>query len=137
MEKKVKFQNLRMIALEKDGNYSLDISVASGFAEFYVVVPLNKLDFEVIASDERRATLLQAAMHHPFQLRDTALSENEQRKYLDVILHAPEPEVENFLTELDHGSANGAISNMVRITAKSEYQSLRNGNWFNSNVPKT
>ncbi|ENM5876027.1 hypothetical protein NTE03_004024 [Vibrio mimicus] len=131
MEKEVKFQNLRMIALKKDDNYSLEISVASGFADFFVVVPLNKLDFEVIASDERRATLLQASMHHPFQLRDTALSENEQRKYLDVILHAPEVEVETFLTELDHGSANGAISNMVCITAKGEYQSLRNGNWFN------
>ncbi|WPC75902.1 hypothetical protein [Vibrio porteresiae] len=131
MENEIKFQNLRMIALEKGGNYSLNISIASGIVDFGVTVALERRDYEVISTDELRATLLQAAMHHPFQLRQTALTENEQRKYLDIILHSPESEVENFLTELDHGPANGAISNMVHITAKRDYQSLRDGNWFN------
>ena len=131
MENEIKFQNLRMIALEKGGNYSLNISIASGIVDFGVTVALERRDYEVISTDELRATLLQAAMHHPFQLRQTALTENEQRKYLDIILHSPESEVENFLTELDHGPANGAISNMVRITANRDYQSLRDGNWFN------
>ncbi|WP_339899135.1 hypothetical protein [uncultured Gilvimarinus sp.] len=131
MENEIKFQNLRMIALEKDGDYSLNISIASGIVDFGVTVSLEKRDFEVISTNELRAALLQAAMHHPFQLRQTALSENQQRKYLDVVLHAPESEVEDFLTELDHGRANGAISNMVRITTNQDYQSLRNGNWFN------
>lgn len=131
MEQEIQFQKLRMTALEKDGDYSLNISIASGFVDFGVTVPLEKCDFEVIATDEWRATLLQAAMHNPFQLGHTALPENEQRKYLDIILHAPESLVDSFLTELDHGQANGAISNMVSITAKAEYQILRNGNWFN------
>ncbi len=131
MEKEIKFHNLRMTALKKDRKYSLNISVDSGFVDFSVVVPLNKRDFEVIATDEWRATLLQAAMHHPFQLRRTALTADEQRKYLDIILHAPKSEVELFLTHLDHGEANGAISNMVSFAAKVEYQSLRNGFWFN------
>ncbi|WP_297811359.1 hypothetical protein [uncultured Methylophaga sp.] len=131
MEKKIKFQNLRMIAIAKDGDYSLKISIASGFVDFGVTVPLENRDFEIIATDEWRATLLQAAMHHPFQLKETALSKSEQKKYLDIILHAQESEVEAFLTELDHGRANGAISNMVRITAKADYQNLRDGKWFN------
>jgi hypothetical protein len=96
-----------------------------------VIVRLEKCDFEIITTDEWRATLLQAAMHNPFQLRHTALTEIEQRKYLDIILQARESLVKSFLTELDHSQANEAISNMVYITSKTERQSLRNGNWLN------
>lgn len=136
MEQEIEFQNLRMTALEKNGDYSLSLSIASGFVDYNVTIRLERCDFEIITTDEWRATLLQAAMHNPFQLRHTALTENEQRKYLDIILHARESLVEPFLTELDHGQANGAISNMVSITSKTEYQSLRNGNWFNKNLHK-
>ena len=74
--------------------------------------------------------LLQAALHRPFQLQETALDKSEQRYYLDKILHANESKVNTFLTELDHGQANGAISNMVRKASDRDIENLRNGDWF-------
>ena len=109
---------------------SLFISIASGFAEFEVKVPLQEKDLKALRTDSERSAFLQAALHHPFQLRETALSEIEQREYLDVILHSPAAEVEAFLTTLDHGSANGAISNMLRITRGRNQQAMRSGKWF-------
>lgn len=109
---------------------SLFISIASGFAEFEVKVPLAEKDLVVLRTNSERTAFLQAALHHPFQLRSTVLSESEQRRYLDVILHSPVADVEEFLTTLDHGSANGAISNMLRITQGWDQRAMRNGTWF-------
>ena len=80
-------------------------------------------------ADAERAAFLQAALHHPFQLKETNLDLVEQRQYLDTILHAPKNETEEFLTRLDR-IANGAISNMVRITCGRELETMRNGIWF-------
>ena len=128
---KIVFKNLRMIATSNKGEHILSISVESGFVGFEVSISLTKEDFAVIESENERAAFLQAALHHPFQLKETRLGDAEQRRYLDMILHAPESEVEHFLTDLDHGAANGAISNMVRITCGKDQALLRCGQWFN------
>jgi hypothetical protein len=127
---RIKFDHLYMVAAHSEYGYSLEICVASGFADFVITIKLNERDYEVLQKDGERAAFLQAAFHHPFQLRDTALSESAQREYLDVILHGTKPDVEAFLTEKDHGGANGAISNMVRITCGRDQSLLRQGHWF-------
>lgn len=124
------FRDLRMVLLSDEGVHSLELAVASGHADFRVSIPLTEHDSAVIENDQERAALLQAALHQPFQLKETWLDESEQRLYLDVILHAPEADVEAFLTEKDHGRANGAISNMVRITRGKDPSRLRGGRWF-------
>jgi hypothetical protein len=124
------FEGLRMRAAVDATGASLFVSIASGFAEFEVKVPLAEKDLQVLQTDSKRSAFLQAALHQPFQLRETALSEIEQRKYLDIILHAPVADVEAFLTTLDHGLANGAISNMLSITRGRNQQALRSGAWF-------
>jgi hypothetical protein len=129
--KKIKFNNMQMIATEYDGIYCLEIGVTSGHAEFMININLTKQDFEIIEKNEERAALLHAALHHPFQLKKTWLTQPEQRRYLDVILHGKQSLVESFLTELDHGTANGALSNMLRITCKREQSIMRQGRWFN------
>ena len=124
------FEGLRMYAVVDAIDACLFLSISSGFAEFEVQVRLTEKDLNVLRADPERSAFLQAALHHPFQLRETALSEVEQRRYLDIILHSSVPEVEVFLTALDHGSANGAISNMMRITRSRDQQTMRSGTWF-------
>lgn len=128
--KELKFDHLRMWASSCDGTHSLEFAIASGFADFFVTIPLTQLDFEILERDEERAAFLQAALHDPFQLQATALGAMEQRRYLDVILHGSRSDVEEFLTDKDHGRANGAISNMVRITCGKEPSKMRRGRWF-------
>lgn len=128
--KSVKYDNLRMVATAHGDGGSMIFYVASGFADFPVTIRLNKDDFEVIEKNEDRAALLCAAMHHPFQLKESALNYEQQRNYLDVILHFPESEVEKFLTEKDHGRANGAISNYMRLACSREPSLMRDGQWF-------
>ncbi|MGH1485461.1 MAG: hypothetical protein ACRBCI_04520 [Cellvibrionaceae bacterium] len=128
--KEIKYNNLRMVATASDGEYSMALAVASGFADFVVTVAIDQRDFDVISKDEERTAFLCAAFHHPFQLKKTALNEAEQRHYLDVILHASASDVENFLTEKDHSDANGAISNFVKITTEREQYLMRKGKWF-------
>lgn len=130
--KEIVFRDLRMLASSRNGVHSLEISIASGFADFVATVALKKEDFEVIESDKQRAVLLQAALHQPFQLASTAPNAVEQRLYLDIILHGSVADVEGFLTEKDHGVANGAISNMVRITCGKDQTLMRQGHWFSA-----
>ncbi|CUB03286.1 hypothetical protein [Marinomonas fungiae] len=129
MEKRV-FQNLRMTLLSNEEGFSLDLGVASGHADFSVLIKLTEEDYFVINTDEERAAFLQAALHHPFQLKETWLTESEQRTYFDTILHSTTETVEAFLTEKDHGRAHGSISNMVRITRGRDLSILRAGEWF-------
>lgn len=124
------FRNLRMILRSSDEEFSLDINIASGHADFNVTIPLLENDYSVIENDEERAAFLQAAFHHPFQLKETWLNKAEQREYLDIILHSPKEVVESFLTEKDHGRAHGAISNAVRITCGRDQSNMRSGQWF-------
>lgn len=124
------FEGLRMYASVDAIDAYLFVAISSGFAEFEVQIRLAEKDLHVLRTDSERSAFLQAALHHPFQLRETALSEMEQRRYLDIILHSSVAEVEAFLTALDHGPANGAISNMMRITRRRDQQSMRSGTWF-------
>lgn len=126
----INFDGLGMYAFVDEDSTSLCVLIASGFADFEVRIRLNEKDLRVLQTDSERAAFLQAALHQPFQLRQTALTEIEQRKYLDIILHASVAEVERFLTVLDHGVANGAISNMLRMTRGRDQQTMRNGRWF-------
>lgn len=126
----INFDGLGMYASVDEDSISLCVLIASGFADFEVRIRLNEKDLRVLQADSERAAFLQAALHQPFQLRQTALTEIEQRKYLDIILHASVAELERFLTALDHGVANGAISNMLRITRGRDQQTMRNGRWF-------
>lgn len=130
--KSLDFNHLWMTAKESEDGYFLELSVASGHADFVVTIKIDARDFEVLEKDTQRAAFLQAALHDPFQLSVTALDEQEQRKYLDVVLHASKLEVEEFLTAKDHGRANGAISNMLRITSDCNQLRLRQGHWFTS-----
>lgn len=127
----IQYDKLRMVAIAADNNYTMTLSVASGFADFPVSISISKADFDVIKTNEERAALLCAAMHHPFQLSETRLSPVEQKHYLSVVLHAPVAEAEAFLTEKDHGTANGAISNYMRLTYGREQSQMRLGKWFN------
>ena len=129
MQKRV-FRNLRMILLSNEEGFSLDLGVASGHVDFSVSIKLTEEDYLVINTDEERAAFLQAAFHDPFQLKETWLTESEQRMYLDTILHSTTETIEAFLTEKDHGRANGSISNMVRITLGRDQSILRAGEWF-------
>jgi hypothetical protein len=124
------FENLRMSIMTFDNERTLSLCVESGHVEYEISLPLNQRDCLVMESDMERAAFLQAALHQPYQLKETDLSDVEQRQYLDVILHSPQSEVEDFLTKLDHGRANGAISNMVRITSGRDCEPMRNGRWF-------
>ncbi|WP_153039180.1 hypothetical protein [Microbulbifer sp. Q7] len=131
--KEIKFNELYMSA-SKDGEmYFLELYIASGHMEYEVKVELEKIDFEILEKDAERAVFVHAALHHPFQSGSSALTKEKQREYLDIILHASKPEVEKFLTEKDHGSANGAVSNMVRITKQRDQSIMRQGKWFIEN----
>jgi hypothetical protein len=128
--RKIEFEGLQMRAAVDANGASLFVLISSGFADFEVKVALEEKDLQVLQTDSERSAFLQAALHQPFQVRETALSEVEQRRYLDIILHSPVADVEKFLTTLDHGSTNGAISNMLRITRGRNQQVLRSGAWF-------
>jgi hypothetical protein len=131
--KELKFDELYMLAIVDAGKYVLELWVSSGHMDYAVTVELEQRDFEVLAKDSERAAFLQAALHHPFQGGKMALSKEVQREYLDIILHATKPEVEMYLTNKDHGSANGSISNMVRITKHRDQSLMRQGKWFTEN----
>lgn len=124
------FKNLRMSVSSDANEHLLSLCVESGFMSYEVTISLSEKDVEVIKSNSERASFLQAAFHHPFQLKKSHLSIFEQRQYLDTILHSSKNIVEQFLTKMDHGSANGAVSNMLRITCGRDPEKLRKGQWF-------
>ena len=114
----------------RDGEQlNLDMLVASGHMDRNCVFPITERHLEALQNDTRYLFLF-AALHHPFQLLQTELSPEEVATYLDTILFAPEGEVEAFLSELDHGRANGAISNLVHIYAGADRDAMRAGRWF-------
>jgi hypothetical protein len=107
----------------------LNMLVASGHFDRDCEFPITERHLEALRDDERYLFLF-AALHHPFQLSATELGADDVATYLDTILFAPKDEVEAFLTELDHGQANGAISNLVHIYAKADGPAMRAGHWF-------
>ena len=127
---KIVFKQLRMSIKARFGRYLLTLGVDSGIVSFCVDLRISRKDYLVLEADGERRSLLQAALHQPFQLQETTLSRTEQRKYLDSILHASKKETEDFLTALDRECANGAISNMVRITSGKDPAMMQDGMWF-------
>ena len=127
---KKNFDHLRMIAESTEEESKLTIWIESGFASFDIVIPITEQDFHILETDGERAAFLQAAFHEPFQLKKNNLTSEEQREYLDIILHSSKEKVEKFLTEKDHGKAHGGISNMMRITCGRDQKLLRSGKWF-------
>ena len=114
----------------RDGEQlELNMLVASGHMDRDCVFPIAARHLEALR-DHTRYLLLYAALHHPFQLSQTELTSEKVATYLDTILFAPEDEVDAFLTELDHGTANGAISNLVHIYSGADRVAMREGRWF-------
>ncbi|WP_299050054.1 DUF6357 family protein [uncultured Nocardioides sp.] len=116
--------------VRRDGHLLLTMMVASGHMDRSVALPVAERHVPVLRDDATRYWLLHAALHSPYQLRDTELDADELATYLDTILLAPADEVEEFLTALDHGRANGAISNIVSIFTHADRLAMRDGRWF-------
>lgn len=68
------FNNLRMTIYSDNDNYLLSLSIASGFVNFEISLPLEEKDVKVLHADTERAAVLQAALHHPFQFKKTSLN---------------------------------------------------------------
>lgn len=113
-----------------------EMYVASGFADRICELAITEADLAVLAADEERYWFLFAALHHPYQLTETYLGDAELARWCRVILHGSRPETEAFLTRLDYGRANGAVSNLLRIFCGAEAARLRAGSWFGLLTPR-
>jgi len=118
--------------LRRGGGPLWEMYVASGFADRVVELPVSEADLGVLRADGERYWFLFAALHHPYQLTQTYLDDAELARWCQAILHAPRAQTESFLTRLDHGRANGAISNLLRIFVDADTARLRDGHWFGS-----
>ncbi|RXV69534.1 hypothetical protein D1006_31335 [Burkholderia stabilis] len=117
------------VVIERDGRLLYRIDIESGHASFHREFPVDRDAVRVLRDDAERYYFLFAALHHPYQLRATNLSDAERERYFSTILFAGRDEVEAFLTQLDRGS-NGAVSNLLRIFTQADYGQLRAGRWF-------
>ncbi|VBB13507.1 hypothetical protein [Burkholderia stabilis] len=117
------------IVIERDGGLLYRIDIESGHASFHREFPVEPDAVRVLRDDAERYFFLFAALHHPYQLRATSLSDAERERYFGTILFAGSDEVGAFLTRLDRGS-NGAVSNLLRIFTQADYAQLRAGRWF-------
>jgi hypothetical protein len=122
------------LIIRRDNQLELHMLVASGHAGRSCVFPLTDRHLEAAQAEPDRYLFAYAALHHPFQLAKTELPPDEVGIYLDRILLAPEGEVETFLTDLDHGRANGALSNLVHLCSEASYERMRSGRWFAANT---
>jgi hypothetical protein len=114
----------------RDGDrLELDMLVASGHMDRNCTAPITERHLVALHNHERYL-LLFAALHHPFQLPETELDAAGVTTYLDTILLGPEEAVNVFLTDLDHGQANGAISNLVHLCSRADIAPMRAGTWF-------
>ena len=118
--------------LRSEGRLVYEIYVASGHADREERLPIAERHAQVLSTDPERYWFLFAALHHPYQLIETRLNADRLSEYLDTILLAEPAVVEVFLTDLDHGSANGALSNLLRIFVDADYARMRAGHWFGS-----
>jgi hypothetical protein len=118
------------MVLRRGESLVLEMLVASGHLDRRCTFPISERHLAVLRDDDVRYLLLFAALHHPSQLRETELAPAEVEVYLDTILAAPREEVAAFLTSLDRGRANGAISNLVHLVSGVELSGLRAGRWF-------
>ncbi|MDR6501948.1 hypothetical protein J2785_005128 [Burkholderia ambifaria] len=117
------------VVIERDGRLLYRIDIESGHASFYREFPVEPDAVRVLRDDAERYYFLFAALHHPYQLRATNLSDAERERYFSTILFAGRDEVEAFLAQLDRDS-NGAVSNLLRIFTRADHGQLRAGRWF-------
>lgn len=118
--------------LRRDGRLLFEIYVASGHLDRIEELPITERHAAVLCTDAERYWFLFTALHHPYQLASTRLSDARLGEYLDTVLCAPRAETERFLTDLDHGTANGALSNLLRIAVDGDHTRMRAGRWFGS-----
>jgi hypothetical protein len=124
----VKFDNFDMIARNTNEGFSLLVRVARGHADFSVNVPIAKSDYIILSENKERAEFLYSALHYAFQCDYKDLG--KAREYINIVLYEKNGVVDSFLTELDHGKANGSISNLIRIICKRKQSPMRQGKWF-------
>ena len=117
------------IVIEQDGCLLYRIYIESGHASFHRDFPVEPDAVRVLRDDAERYYFLFAALHHPYQLSATNLSDAERERYFSTILFAGRDEVEAFMTALDRAS-NGAVANLLRIFTQADYRQLRAGRWF-------
>ncbi|NTX29923.1 hypothetical protein HT746_22855 [Burkholderia pyrrocinia] len=123
------------VVIERDGRLPYRIGIESGHASCYREFPVEPDAVRVLRDDAERYYFLFAALHHPYRLRATNLSDAERERYFSTILFAGRDDVEAFLTQLDRGS-NGAVANLPRIFTKADYGQLRTGRWFGAGAGK-
>ncbi|MDR8031118.1 hypothetical protein KPA93_09625 [Burkholderia cenocepacia] len=117
------------IVIEQDGRLLYRIHIESGHASFDRDFPVEPDAVRVLRDDAERYYFLFAALHHPYQLSATNLSDAERERYFGTILFAGRDEVEAFMTECDRAS-NGAVANLLSIFTQADYRQLREGRWF-------
>ncbi|MDN7429312.1 hypothetical protein [Burkholderia sp. AU45388] len=117
------------IVIEQDGCLLYRIYIESGHASFYRDFPVDLEVVRVLRDAAERYYFLFAALHHPYQLSATNLSDAERGRYFSTILFAGRDEVEAFMTALDRAS-NGAVANLPRIFTQADYRQPREGRWF-------
>lgn len=117
------------IVIERAGRLLYRIFIESGHASFCRDFPVEPDAVRVLRDDAERYYFLFAALHHPYQLSATNLSDAERARYFSTILFAGRDEVEAFMTELDRAS-HGALANLLRIFTQADYRQLRAGRWF-------
>ncbi|QQK04251.1 hypothetical protein JFN94_23045 [Burkholderia anthina] len=117
------------VVIERDGRLVYRIHIESGHASFHREFPVDPDAVRVLRDDAERYYFLFAALHHPYQLRATNLSDTECERYFGTILFADRDAVEAFMTECDR-AANGAVANLLRIFTQADYRQLRAGRWF-------
>ncbi|WP_176045785.1 hypothetical protein [Burkholderia sp. BCC1644] len=117
------------VVIERDGRLLYRIYIESGHASFYRDFPVDPDAVRVLRDDAERYYFLFAALHRPYQLSVTNLSDAERERYFSTILLAGRDEVEAFMSELDRAS-NGAVANLPRIFTQADYRQLRAGRWF-------
>ncbi|HIH2747782.1 hypothetical protein L3V59_18635 [Burkholderia aenigmatica] len=117
------------IVIERDGRLLYRIYIESGHASFYHDFPVDPDAVRVLRDDAERFYFLFVALHHPYQLSATNLSDAERERYFSTILFAGRDEVEALMTELDRAS-NGAVANLLRIFTQADSRQLRAGRWF-------
>ncbi|WP_396330893.1 hypothetical protein [Burkholderia anthina] len=117
------------VVIERDGRLLYRIDIESGHASFYREFPVDPDAVRVLRDDAERYYFLFAALHHPYQLRATNLSDAERERYFRTILFADRDAVEAFMTACDRAS-NGAVANLLRILTQADCRQLRAGRWF-------
>lgn len=105
------------IIADGPGGLLYEMPVSSGHATYSFAFPISTADLDVIATDPQRAALLYGALHHPFQLRETHLADDQLRACFHTILHAPLDEVASFLQARNRAS-NNAIFHLAGMYAE-------------------